>query len=86
MSRCERPETFAVFDLEVELLLHGRGARIAEDRTRAERARAELHAALEPSDRLLRGEGIGCFLDHLRLGHRGEARAGRREPLLGLGL
>ena len=45
-------KTLAVLDLEVQHRLHGRRARIAEDRASAERARAELHAALEPADRL----------------------------------
>src|SRR5262245_30253251 len=52
----ERPERLAVLDLEVERLLHARRARVAEDRARAERARAELHAALEPAERLALGQ------------------------------
>ncbi len=38
-------------------LLHRRRARIAEDRTRAERARAEFHAPLKPANRLAVGQG-----------------------------
>ncbi len=52
--RREGPEALAVLDLEVQRLLHRRRARIAEDRARPERARAELHAALHPADRLRR--------------------------------
>ena len=51
--RRERPERLAVLDLEVQQLLHRRRARVAEDRAAAERARSELHPALEPADRLL---------------------------------
>ncbi len=54
--RRERPEGLAVLDLQVEHLLHRRRARVAEDRAAAERARAELHAALEPADGLAVGE------------------------------
>ena len=39
--------------------------RIAQDRACAQRARAELHAALEPTDGVLRGERGRGFLHHL---------------------
>ena len=41
-------------------LLHRRRAGIAEDRAAAQRARAELHAALEPADRLAVGQRLGA--------------------------
>src|SRR5215207_4169122 len=47
--RCKRPKALAVLDLEIEHLLHARGARIAKDGAVAERAWAELHAALHPA-------------------------------------
>ena len=50
--RRERAEALAVLHLQVERLLHGRRAGVAEDRAAAERARAELHAAREPRRRL----------------------------------
>ncbi len=47
----EGAKRFTVLDLEVERPLHGRGTRIAQDRARAQGARPELHAPLEPADR-----------------------------------
>ena len=82
--RRERPETLAVLDLEVEVLLHRGRARIAEDRARAERARAELHAALEPADGLFVGQRLRGRLDHRGFVEHREFRAGRGQPALDL--
>src|SRR5687767_3989744 len=49
-ARREGPEAFAELDLDVHLRLHARAARIAKDAAGAERARAELHATIEPAD------------------------------------
>src|SRR6516165_2780246 len=78
--RSERPETFAVFDLEIEFLLHFRIARIAEDRAIAERTRAEFHAPLEPADGLPVGKGACCPREHLIARHGREARTYGRKP------
>ena len=51
--RRERAKTFPVFNLEVEIALHGRRPWIAQDRAGAERAWSELHATLKPTTRLL---------------------------------
>ena len=56
----ERPERFAILDLEIERRLHRGRARIAEDRAGAERARSEFHAPLEPADRLAVGEALAA--------------------------
>ena len=57
-----------------------RRARIAEDRARAERARPELHAALEPADRLARrpAPATVASISSSSLEHD-EARAGARQ-------
>src|ERR1700724_955555 len=61
--RREGTEAFAVCDPQVERLLHGRAARVAQDRARAERARTELHASLEPADRAAGRKRIGRLAD-----------------------
>src|SRR5262249_14751214 len=48
--RCERAKALAVLDLQVELLLHLRVARIGEDRAIAERAWTKLHPPLKPAE------------------------------------
>src|SRR5262249_13915281 len=63
--RRKRSEGFAVLDLEVQRLLHGGRARVAQDRTAAQRARAELHAALHPAARLGVGQRLRGVLDRL---------------------
>src|SRR5205823_2866745 len=68
-----------------ERLLHARRARVAEDRARAEGARAELHAALEPAERLAFGEGAGALADDLLVGEDIEHRAGGAQAPLDLG-
>ena len=61
--RRERPERFAELDLQVHHRLHLRRPRVAEDRPSPERARPELHAALQQPDDLLlremRGDDVG---------------------------
>ena len=56
--RREGPEGLAILDLQVQRLLHRRRARITQDRAVAERARAELHPPLEPSERLALRPGL----------------------------
>ena len=58
-ARGERPEALAELDLQVHRRLHRRRARVAEDAAGAERARAELHPALEPADDLAVGQQLG---------------------------
>src|SRR5688572_25904568 len=84
--RREGTERLAVLDFQVERLLHRRRARVAEDRARAERARAELHAALEPAERPALGERLGALLDQLLIAVHLEHRAGAAQPLLDIGL
>src|SRR5262249_21637146 len=50
--RCERPERFAILDLQVHDRLHGGIARIADDTATTQRSRAELHTPGEPPDNL----------------------------------
>src|SRR6185295_7061321 len=76
------PEGFAVLYLEVEHRLHGRRARVAQDRAGAQRARAELHAPLEPPDRLAFGERGGGHVKEFALAENLERRAHATEPLL----
>src|SRR5205085_9291796 len=78
----ERAERLAVLHLEVEGLLHRRRARVAQDRARTERARAELHAALEPAERLAFGERPRAGVDHALVVERPENRPGLGETLL----
>src|SRR4051812_14376635 len=72
----EWTEGLAVLHLQVELLLHAGRARITEDRAGAECARAELHASLEPPERLALGERLGARGDHLLFVEHFEHRAG----------
>ena len=58
-ARCKRTEVFPVLDLLIEDVAHLRPARIGEQRTVAERARSELHAALKPGDDLAVGDQLG---------------------------
>ena len=51
-DRRERPEGLPVLDPRVEHILHLGLARVGEDAAIAERARAELGAALKPADDL----------------------------------
>ena len=57
--RSERPESFALFHLVVEVLDHRRIARIGEDRSVAEGPRTELHPPLEPTHHRAAVEGLG---------------------------
>ncbi len=75
--RREGPKALAILDLEIEVLLHRRRARIAEDRAGAERARAEFHAALKPADRLAVGERLRRRLDHVVVAEHGRSCARR---------
>src|SRR6185295_15172682 len=72
------------FDLQVERLLHRRRARVAENRARAERARAELHAALEPAERRAFGERACAGADQRPVVQRLEHRAGATQAALDL--
>jgi hypothetical protein len=64
-ARRERTEALAILDLQIEHRLHARRARIAEDAAGTERARTELHAALEPADDPLRREQASSTLEQL---------------------
>ena len=55
----EGAERLAALDLVVEDVLHVGPARVAQDRAVAERARAPLHATLEPADDLAVGDAQG---------------------------
>jgi hypothetical protein len=55
----EGAERLAVLHLGVEDVLGIGGARIGDDRAVAERARAELGAALHPADQLALGQELG---------------------------
>ena len=55
-ARRERPEPLAKLDLEIHLRLHARAPRIAENAAGPKRARAEFHAAIEPSNDLFRSQ------------------------------
>src|SRR5262249_16911144 len=83
-GRREWAEALAVLDLEVERLLHRRRAGVAEDRAAAERARAELHAALEPADRLPLRQPVRAGGDQARGVERFEHRARLGELALDL--
>src|SRR5712692_8710535 len=48
--RRERPERFAFFDARVKDVLHFGAAWIDDDRSIAERSRAEFHTPLKPTD------------------------------------
>ena len=54
----ERPVGLAVLDPLVEDVLHVGAPRIGDDRSVAERARTELHPALEPADHLAGGDRL----------------------------
>ena len=58
-ARRERSESLAELDLQVHLGLHARAPGVAKNAARAERARTELHAAVEPSDHLLLRQKFG---------------------------
>src|SRR5262249_61606916 len=75
-------EAFAVFDLEIEPLLHARRARVAEDRAVAERARPELHAALHPADCLAVRQRTRGGLDQIAVTEPRELCARRAQPAL----
>ena len=72
-ARRKRAKILAVLDLLIEDVAHLRPARIGEQRAVAERARAELHAALKPGDDLAVG-------DHLRGLARRRLALPRLEP------
>ena len=55
----EGAKGFAALDFQVEDVLHVRPARVAEDRTVAQRTRAPLQAALKPADHLAVGNRCG---------------------------
>ena len=80
----EGPERLAVFHLEVELLLHARRARIAEDRARPQRTRAKLHAALEPAERLALSHCFRTGADELTIVQCFEHGARGVQPALDL--
>src|SRR5262249_33087146 len=84
--RRKRPETFAVLDLEVERFLHGWRPWIAKDRSGAERARSELHASLEPANRLTGSECLSGGINQNIVLANGEFRAHSVQPTLDFGL
>src|SRR6266498_175812 len=49
----------AVLDASIEDVLHVVAPRVGDDRAIAERARAELHPALEPADDVACGDALG---------------------------
>src|ERR1043166_1811910 len=55
----KRPEVLAVLDALIEGIAHVRPPWVGEERTVAERARPELHAALKPGDDLAVGDHVG---------------------------
>ena len=61
-GRKERNERTGALDLEVQDVFHVGAARVADDAAIAQRARAPLHAALEPADHLATGDGGGSSL------------------------
>src|SRR5246500_4691761 len=63
--RRKRAKALAILDLQIELLLHLRVARIGEDRAIAERARTKLHASLKPADGLAVRERVCGALEQL---------------------
>src|SRR5262249_44987937 len=65
--RRERAEALAELDLEVDLVAVLGMAGVAEDAAVAERARAELHALLEPADHALVDDGGGGLARELGL-------------------
>ena len=64
----ERSERLAVLDLEVHDRLHGGRARIADDRTVAERAGPELHPSLQEPHHVAVGDRTGDALGTRRAG------------------
>ena len=69
-ARRKRTEGLPELDADVHLLLHARRARVADDAAAAQRARTELHAALEPSDDLLvRHQARHPFQQSVLVGH-----------------
>src|SRR6201982_1065628 len=83
---CKRAKALAVLDLQIELLLHLRVARIGEDRAIAEGARTKLHAPLKPADGLAVGERLCGAVEQLIARKDGVARARRLEPRLRLAI
>ena len=69
--RAERAERLAELDALVQGVLHVRAARVGEDAAAAQRARAELHAALEPADDLAVGQLARGAVDQLALRRAG---------------
>ena len=65
--RAERPERLAELDARVQRVLHVGAARIGEDAAAPERARAELHAPLEPADDLAVGDRARRAVDQFGL-------------------
>src|SRR5262245_15625524 len=57
--RSERSETLAELDFQVQLLLHFRVTRVAEDAPAAEGPRPELHSTLKPADHFTVGQPRG---------------------------
>src|SRR5579862_6382106 len=65
--RRERPESLAMLDPRVEHVLHACRTRVGDDRAVTERARPELHAALEPADDLARSDVSRDRAEELRI-------------------
>src|ERR1700687_5093122 len=67
--------------LEIQDGLHRGGTGVTEDRARSQGARAELHAPLEPADRLAVHESADRGGDQPRVVGDGEGGAECRQPL-----
>src|SRR6266700_7861543 len=61
-GRSERTKGLSFLDPRIDQIAHGRRAGVGEDRPPAERARTELHSALEPSHDLSLDESVDCRL------------------------
>src|SRR5204862_435100 len=65
--RREWTKAFAEFNLQIHILLHLRISRIAENRTTTQRAPAEFHPSLKPSDYFALLQKRNERFDQLRL-------------------
>lgn len=78
-GRSKGTERLAILDAKIEHLLHGRAARITQDRACPERAWPKLHAPLHPPDRLLFDERRHRFFDHRLIVEHRKMRPGSRQ-------
>src|SRR6476661_4754056 len=66
--RSERSKALAKLDLEIQLRLHFRTSRVAENTARAERAWAKLHAPAKPPHYFSAGEQLGRLSRQRQIG------------------